>query len=139
MSTHWRLAAGGAALAASISLVVTLIVGMYAGWANAGAFLYGAGVGVASFTTIAVTATLLSGKLTGGKVLLGMAVYVGRLLFAVVAVGVPLYLGSWPALPMICGFAGVYVIENVLLLLGAARARGALGRAASGVEERNGG
>ena len=130
MSTHWRLAVGGAALTVLLSLVVALVVGISVGWADAGAFLYGAGVGVVSFTSIAVTASLLGGRFTGEKLLLGVAVYFGRLLFAVAAVGVPILLGSWPVLAMVCGFAGVYVVENVLLLVGAWKAGGAFGRGA---------
>ncbi len=130
MSTHWRLAIGGAALTVLLSLLAAVVVGIYAGWAEAGALLYGAGVGVASFTSIAVTASLLGGRFTGEKLLLGVAVYFGRLLFVLVAVGVPILLGSWPVLPIICGFAGVYVVENILLLVGAWRARGAVGRGA---------
>ena len=128
MSAHWRLAVGGAALTALLSLLVALVVAIYAGWAEAGALLYGAGIGVVSFTSIALTASLLGGRFAGEKLLLGVAVYFGRLLFAVVAMGVPLYLGSWPALPLIGGFTGVYVVENVLLLIGAWRVRGAVGR-----------
>ena len=130
MSTHWRLAVGGAALTVLLSLVVAVVVGVYAGWADAGAFLYGAGVGVVSFTSIAVTASLLGGRFTGEKMLLGVAVYFGRLVFAVMAVGVPLFWASWPALAVVCGFAGVYVVENVLLLVGAWRASGTVVRGA---------
>lgn len=130
MSTHWRLAVGGAALTVLLSLLVAVVVGVYAGWADAGAFIYGAGVGVISFTSIAVTASLLGGRFTGEKMLLGMAVYFGRLVFAVMAVGVPLFWASWPALAVVCGFAGVYLVENVLLLVGAWRARGTVVRGA---------
>ena len=130
MSAHWRLAVGGAALTGLLSLLVAVVVGVYAGWADAGAFLYGAGVGVVSFTSIAVTASLLGGRFTGEKMLLGVAVYFGRLVFAVMAVGVPLFWASWPALAVVCGFAGVYVVENVLLLVGAWRAPGTFVRGA---------
>ena len=117
-------------MTALLSLLVALVVAIYAGSAEAGALLYGAGIGVVSFTSIALTASLLGGRFTGEKLLLGVAVYFGRLLFALVAMGVPLYLGSWPVLPLIGGFAGVYVVENVLLLVGAWRVRGPVGRGA---------
>ena len=131
MSAHWRLALGGAAATAVMSLGAAAIVGYYFGAVHAGAFLYGAGVGLLSFTSIAVAAWLLGGKLSGGRVLLGVAVYFGRLIVVIVAVGAPIFLASWPALALIGGFAGVYVVENVLLLIGAAKVRGSYGRGAS--------
>jgi hypothetical protein len=36
-----------------------------------------------------------------------------------VGTGIPAYLGLWPVLPMLVGFAGVYLAENVVLLPGA--------------------
>src|SRR5918995_299453 len=138
MSAHWRLALGGAAATALMSLGAAAVVGYYFGAGYAGAFLYGAGVGLVSFTSIAITAWLLGGKLSGERVLLGVAIYFGRLLLVVVAVGAPIFLASWPALALIGGFAGVYVVENALLLIGAAKVRGAFGRGA-GVGDRNGG
>jgi hypothetical protein len=59
--------------------------------------------------------------------LLGAMIYLGRLVFAVAAVGVPMYFGWWPVAPLICGFAMVYVVENVVLLVGAAKMKGARG------------
>ena len=106
MSAHWRLALGGAAATAVMSLGAAAIVGYYFGAVYAGAFLYGAGVGLVSFTSIAITAWLLGGRMSGERVLLGVAVYFGRLVFAVVAVGAPIFLASWPALALIGGFAG---------------------------------
>jgi hypothetical protein len=121
-----------------MSLGAAAVVGYYFGAIYAGAFLYGAGVGLVSFTSIAISAWLLGGKLSGERVLLGVAVYFGRLMLVAVAVGAPIFLASWPALALIGGFAGVYVVENVLLLIGAAKVRGAYGRGA-GVGDRNGG
>jgi hypothetical protein len=138
MSAHWRLALGGAAATAVMSLGAAAVVGYYFGAVDAAAFLYGAGVGLVSFTSIAITAWLLGGKLSGERVLLGVAIYFGRLMLVAVAVGAPIFLASWPPLALIGGFAGVYVIENVLLLIGAAKVRGAYGRGV-GVGDRNGG
>jgi hypothetical protein len=135
MSAHWRLALGGAAATAVMSLGAAAVVGYYFGAVYAGAFLYGAGVGLVSFTSIAITAWLLGGKLSGERILLGVVVYFGRLVFAAVAVGAPIFLASWPALALIGGFAGVYVVENVLLLFGAVKVRRPYGR---GVGDRNG-
>jgi hypothetical protein len=138
LSTYWRLAAGGAVSTAVISLLGAVTLGYYLGGPHATAFLYGAGIGVVCFTSIALTASLLGGRLTGDRVLLGLGVYVGRLVFAAVGMGVPIYLGSWPVVPIVGGFAGVYVIENVLLLVGVARAGGGLRQGAS-AGDRNGG
>jgi hypothetical protein len=138
MSAHWRLALGGAAATAVMSLGAAAVVGYSFGTVYAGAFLYGAGVGLVSFTSIAITAWLLGGKLSGERVLLGVAVYFGRLVFVAVAVGAPIFLASWPALALIAGFAGVYVVENVLLLFGAVKVRGTYGRGVR-LEDRNGG
>jgi hypothetical protein len=138
MSAHWRLALGGAAATAVMSLGAAAVVGYYFGAVYAGAFLYGAGIGLVSFTSIAITAWLLGGELSGERVLLGVAVYFGRLVFVVVAVAAPIFLASWPALALIGGFAGVYVVENVLLLIGAVMVRGTYGRGAR-VGNRNGG
>jgi hypothetical protein len=138
MNAHWRLALGGAAATAVMSLGAAAVVGYYFGAVYAGAFLYGAGVGLVSFTSIAITAWLLGGKLSGERVLLGVAIYFGRLMLVVVAIGAPIFLASWPALALIGGFAGVYVVENVLLLIGAVKVRGTYGRGA-GVGDRNGG
>src|SRR3712207_7063188 len=119
MSAHWRLALGGAAATAVMSLGAAAVVGYYFGAVYAGAFLYGAGVGLLSFTSIAITAWLLGGKLSGERVLLGVAVYFGRLVFGVVAVGAPIFLASWPALALIGGVArGLLPGDGLLLFWG---------------------
>nr|MDQ3834142.1 hypothetical protein [Actinomycetota bacterium] len=43
--------------------------------------------------------------------------------FVVVALGVPAYLGLWPVVIMLVGFAGVYLAENVVLLPGVLMAK----------------
>lgn len=140
MSVHWRLAAGGAAVAGLISLFAAGTVWYYFDGMHAGAYLYGVGVGVVCFTSIAVTAALLGGGLSGDRIVLGLAVYFGRLVFAAVGLGVPIYLGSLPAVPLLCGFAGVYLVENVVLLAGApakmAGERPAVPSGRGGVERR---
>ncbi|MDQ3237915.1 MAG: hypothetical protein M3397_01645 [Actinomycetota bacterium] len=139
MSAHWRLAAWGAALTISVSLVAAVVVGYYFDVMHAGAFLYGAAIGVLSFTSIAMTAALLGGRISSDRIVLGLAVYFGRLVFAAGAVGIPLYLESWPALPMLCGFAGVYVVENLALLFGASKTATTIRRPVSErVERREG-
>jgi hypothetical protein len=69
----------------------------------------------------------------------GLAVYTGRLVFAAVAVGGAVYYDLWPVLPMLCGFIGVYVLENVFLLMMAPttmRRSRTGGEAARGTSER---
>ena len=141
MSTHWRLAAGGATVTVILSLLGAGAVWGYFGGIHAGAYLYGAGIGVVCFTSIAVTAALLGGRLSGDRIVLGLLVYVGRLVFAAMGLGLPMYLADWPALALLGGFTGVYVVENVVLLMGAPRTVGgasAVGAAGEGVERRTG-
>jgi drug/metabolite transporter (DMT)-like permease len=57
----------------------------------------------------------------------GVASFVVRYGFAAGALGVPAYLGLWPTVAMLCGFAGVYLVENVVLVPGMLRTAGGLG------------
>ena len=116
MSTHSRLALRGAALASLLSLPVGGAIWYYFGRTETVAFVYGAGVGILGFASIALTVSLLTVRPSGVRIMLGLASYGGRLVFVLIAVGVPVYLGSWPVLPMLCGLVGVYVVENVWLL-----------------------
>jgi hypothetical protein len=124
VSALWRLAAGSAAavvvFAAPAAVVVFRLIGEPAGWA----FLYGIGVGLITFVSIALTVGLMTIRPTGPRVMWGTISYVGRLLFAAAAITVPVLLDLWPVLPMLGGFAGVYVIENVALLWAASRSVG---------------
>ena len=79
-------------------------------------FLYGVGVGVVGFASIALTVSLLTVRPSGVRILLGVASYGARLVLVVAAVGIAVYVDAWPVLPMLCGLAGVYVVENLLLL-----------------------
>ncbi len=98
--------------------VVAAIFYFY-GAAQAGAFVYGVGTGILSFFSTALTASLMPGSST----MHGMAMWAGSFLvrygFVAVALGVPAYLGLWPVVAMLGGFAGVYLAENVVLLPGA--------------------
>jgi hypothetical protein len=131
--SHWSLAVRGTILTLVLALLASLAFAYYLDPADAVAFLYGVGVGVLSFASIAVTVSMFTVRPTGRRVLFGAAFYVGRLLFAAVAVLVPVYLGGWPALPMLGGLAGVYAIENVVVLWLASKNAG-LGH--EGVERR---
>jgi hypothetical protein len=116
LSIHSRLALRGAALAIMLAVPAGAAFWYYLGRAETVAFVYGVGVGILGFASIALTVSLLTVRPSGVRILLGVASYGGRLAFALVAVGVPVYLGSWPVLPMLCGLVGVYVVENVSLL-----------------------
>lgn len=54
----------------------------------------------------------------------GAVSFIGRYLFIGAALGIPAYYGMWDVVPMVAGFAAVYLMENVLLLPGILRARG---------------
>lgn len=121
MSPHWALAARGAAATIAVALPAAGFAAYYLGAEDAVAFLYGVGVGLAVFAAIAASVSLITVRPSGGRVLIGTGLYLGRLAFAAAAIGVPAYLGSLPVLPMVSGFAGVYIVENVALLWGASR------------------
>jgi hypothetical protein len=82
-------------------------------------FAYGAGVGLLSLLSTALTVTLLSGRSMTGGMMVAAVSFAGRCGFAAGALGVPAYLGLWAVLPMLGGFAGVYLAENIVLMPGA--------------------
>ncbi len=118
MSTHWRLAVRHAAWVSAGAALAGAVVWFLYGEAYAGAFLYGVGVGIVSFVSTALTVSLLMGRSTAFGVMIGAASFLARYGFAAVALGVPAYLGLWPVVLMLVGFAGVYLAENVVLLPG---------------------
>jgi hypothetical protein len=141
LSTHSRLALRGAALALALAIPVGGAVWYYFERAHAVSFLYGVGVGVIGFASIALTVSLLTVRPSGVRIMLGVASYGARLVLVVAAVGVAVYVGAWPVLPMLCGLAGVYVVENLLLLKMAPktiRAGSAARPVGPGVERRTG-
>ena len=123
MSDHWRLALWYAAwllgLAALISAVLFLVYGGVHAWS----FLYGAGAAVLSFVSTALTISLFAGRSMAAGVMIGGASFVVRLVFAAAVLGIPAYLGLWPVVPMLAGFAGVYVAENVAAAVRMAKTR----------------
>jgi hypothetical protein len=125
MRAHWSLVVRGTALTLVFALLASLVFAYYLDRVDALAFLYGVGIGMVSFASIAVTVSMLTVRPTGRRMLFGAAFYVGRLLFAAVAVLVPVYLGGWPPLPILGGLAGVYAVENVVVLLLASKTVGA--------------
>lgn len=117
MSGHWRLALRCAAWIAILAALPGVSVLYYYGEAQAAAFGYGAGVGVLSFVSTAATVSLLTrrrSKVAG--ILLGAFSFVARYSFAAAALGVPAYLGLWPVVAMLIGFAGVYFAETIVLV-----------------------
>ncbi len=118
MSPHWRLAFRYAAWVSAGAALVGAVVWFLYGEAYAGAFLYGASVGMVSFVSTALTVSLLTGRSKAVGVMIGAASFVTRYGFAAVALGVPAYLELWPVVAMLLGFAGAYLAENVVLLPG---------------------
>jgi hypothetical protein len=127
MSDHWRLAIRGAALMVVLAVPVAAMIFFFYGMAHAGAFLYGVGTGILSFASTALTASLMPGNTTVHGVAMWAGSFLARYGFVVVALGVPAYLGLWPVVAMLVGFAGVYLAENAVLLPGVIRATSNLG------------
>jgi hypothetical protein len=116
MSPHWRLALTYAAWVLAVSVPVGAVILYFSGPAYAGAFVYGVTVGLISFVSTALTASLLTGRTTARGMAIGGASFAARLGFAAMALGVPTYLELWPAVTMMVAFVAVYVAENVLLV-----------------------
>ncbi len=143
MSDHWRLAVRGAASMVVLAVPVAVAIFYLYGVAYAGAFLYGVGTGILSFVSTALTVSLMPGSSTVHGVVMWAGSFVARYGFVAAALGVPAYLGLWPVVAMLGGFAGVYLAENIVLLPGVMRAtnnarRGAGGSAGEGAERRVG-
>lgn len=118
------MAVGGTVATVIATLPAVAGIAYYLGALEAWSFLYGVGVGLIIFASIAFTVTMVFGQTTELKRLVGAGIYVGRLVFAAAAVLVPIMLDLWPIVPMICGLVGVYILENVVLLLAAAKTAG---------------
>ena len=116
MSTHSRLALMGAAFTLVLAIPVGAVLWYYSGPAQAASFVYGVGVGMVGFASIALTVSLLTVRPSGVRIMLGVASYGARFVLVVAAVGGAVYLDAWPVLPMLCGLAGVYVVENLSIL-----------------------
>ena len=116
MSANWRLAVRGAALMVVLAVPVAVAVSYFYGAAHAGAFIYGAGTGIVSFVSTALTVSLMPVGSTVHGVMMWAGSFLVRYGFVAVALGVPAYLHLWPVVAMLGGFAGVYLAENVVLL-----------------------
>ena len=123
MSAHWRLALWYVAWICVGAAPVGMGVWFLYGAVYAGVVLYGVGMGAASFVSLAVTVSMLTARSNGWRGV-GMAFFAGRYGLVAGALGIPAYMGLWPVAPMLCGFAAVYVAENVVLLPGVSRVLG---------------
>jgi hypothetical protein len=136
VSAHWRLAGWYTLVLAALGGAAALSVGLWLGWEQAGALSYGVTVGLLCFLSTAATVSMLTGGSAFLKVF-GAASFVARYGFVAAALGVPAYLGLWPATAMMAGFAGVYLAENLVLLpgvVGAVARRRSTGAVAGGPE-----
>lgn len=123
MSPHWRLALWYVAWICIGATPVAMVVWFLYDVVYAGVFLYGVGMGAASFVSIAVTVSMLTAHSSVWRGV-GMAFFVGRYGLLAGALGIPAYMSLWPVAPMLFGFAAVYVAENVVLLPGVSRVLG---------------
>lgn len=119
MSQLGGLAARGAIFVVSVSIPAAITIAYYLGGAEALSFVYGVGVGLVVFASIALAVSLILNQKSSRNMALGTGIYVGRLMFAGVTMAVPVLLDLLLILPMLVGFLGVYVVENLVLLLGA--------------------
>lgn len=119
MGAHWRLAFRCALwIVVLMTPIAVLLLYLY-GAAHVEAFAYGVGTGLVSLISTALTVSLLWGRSMTLGMIVGAISFAGRCGLAAGALGVPAYLGLWPVLPMLGGFAGVYLAENIVLMPGA--------------------
>ena len=116
MSPHWRLALAYAACVLALSVLAGVATLYFYGPAYATALLYGVVIGIISFVSTALTASLLTGRSTATGMAIGGASFAARLGFATVALGAPAYFDLWPVVTMLVAFVAVYAAENVLLV-----------------------
>lgn len=123
MSDHWRLALRYAVWILAAAVVISGLLLVFYDTGYAWSFIYGAGMAVVSFVSTAVTISLFAGRSVAAGLAIGAGSFVVRLAFAAAVLGIPAYLGLWPVVPMLAGFAGVYVAENVAAAVKVARSR----------------
>ena len=123
MSDHWRLALRYAAWILAAAILISAVLLLVYGVGHAWSFFYGAGTAVLSFLSTALTISLFAGRSMAAGVMIGAGSFVARLVFAAAVLGIPAYLGLWPVVPMLAGFAGVYVAENVAATVRVAKTR----------------
>jgi hypothetical protein len=123
VSGHWRLVARNTAWIVALTIPVGGTIFYAYNMAHAGSFLYGVGTGLLSLVTMAFSVSLLTGPSKRIR-MIGAFSFIVRYGFVVAILGVPAYLELWPIVGMLGGFAGVYLLENVILLPGMMRAVG---------------
>jgi len=119
MGDHWRLAFRCAGLIFALMVPVAALLLYLYSVAHAEAFAYGVAIGLISLLSTALTVSLLWGPSMTVGMMVGAFSFVARCGLAAGALGIPAYLGLWPVLPMLGGFAGVYLAENIVLMPGA--------------------
>ncbi|HET7481190.1 MAG TPA: hypothetical protein VFJ72_16915 [Rubrobacteraceae bacterium] len=127
MSGHWRVAIRCAAWMIVLAAAAAGAIFYVYGPDHSLAFCYGAGVGIVSFASTAITVSLLTGRSRVIGVLLGATSFGVRYGFAAVALGIPAYLELWPVVAMLMGFTAVYFVETLVLVPWAVRAMGVPG------------
>ncbi len=127
MSQLGRQAVWGAVFVLVSAVPAALVVAYYFGVAESLSFGYGVGVGLVVFASIALAVSLILNQKSSRNMALGTGIYVGRLMFAGVTMAVPVLLDLLLILPMLGGFLGVYVVENLVLLLGARKLKSGTG------------
>jgi hypothetical protein len=136
MSDHWRLALKYAAWILAVAVVVSGVLLLVLGAGDAWSFFYGAGAGVLSFLSTAITISLFAGRSMAAGLMIGAGSFLLRLAFAAVVLGAPAYLGLWPVVPMLVAFAGVYAAENVAAMFRVGSSRSGAGtKSAAGERE----
>ncbi|WP_047864986.1 hypothetical protein [Rubrobacter aplysinae] len=130
MSRHWMLAFRSSLWIAGMAVLVGGVLFYVYGGSQAGAFWHGAAIGVLSLFSTALTVSLLT-KGPGLWRMLGAATFFVRYIFVAVTLGIPAYLGLWPGVAMLGGFAGVYLTENTVLLPGFMKAMSETGAKAA--------
>lgn len=119
MGDHWRLAFRCSGWIVALMIPVAALLLYLYGFGHAAAFGYGVMIGLVSLLSTALTVSLLWGPSMTLGMMVGAFSFVARCGLAAGALGVPAYLGLWPVLPMLGGFAGVYLVENIVLMPGA--------------------
>jgi F0F1-type ATP synthase assembly protein I len=136
MSDHWRVALRYAAWILAAAVLISGALFLLYGESHAWSFFYGAGAAILSFVSTALTISLFAGRSMAAGALIGAGSFVARLVFAAAVLGIPAYLELWPVVPMLVGFAGVYVAENVAA---AFRVAGSRSVKPGGAREQDGG
>lgn len=114
MTAQWRLALWYALRVSLAAFAVGVVLLIVYGGVVAGAFGYGVCIGLVSLISTALTVTLLTGRSWFARAF-GVGSFFLRYGFDALALGMPAFLGAWPIVAMLAGFAMVYLVETILL------------------------